>query len=116
MRGTLSIFKDVFETTPLKKEEKGNGRELLKERNELLIHRYYFYGKFTGSRYLLILNRLSKEMHLSVITIAELLQDNFEAIDKLRHDNPDANYFAKKWPHLIWNTKTLILLLNDQES
>jgi hypothetical protein len=102
MRGTLTIFKDVFETPPIKKEENGTGRDLLKQRNECLVDRYYFYGKFTDKRYSKILEHLSQEFFLAQITIADLLQDNFEMIDKLRHEQPQKNYFTKKWPHLVW--------------
>jgi hypothetical protein len=77
--------------------------DLTKMRNDCLIDRYYYYGKFTDKRYDAILNHLQQEFFINATyTIPELLNDNFELLDKLKASKPGKDYFKKKWPHLVW--------------
>lgn len=102
-RGTLTLFKDIFEadqSTPETEEIKG--RAQLQKRNECLVDRYYHKGKFTDKRYSKILEELSEEFFLSQITVAELLEDNFGMLQTLKAEQPQKSHFIKKWPHLVW--------------
>lgn len=81
---------------------KGRSAELHDLRNECLVARYYFYGKFTDKRYSKILEDLSREFFLSTVTIPEVLDENFESLNELRNQQPTESFFKKKWPHLVW--------------
>jgi len=103
-RGSLSLFVNIFEDTPSEAASKRKGRsaELHSIRNECLIDRYYYYGKFTQNRYSNILDILSKEFFITPTTILELIQENFQLLADLKIKQPAHTYFQKKWPHLKW--------------
>jgi hypothetical protein len=105
-RGSLTLFANVFnEEVPsevLSKPRKGRSSELHSQRNDCLIDRYYFYGKYTEKRYLAILEDLSHEFFISTVTIPELITENYELLLALKEKKPSKQYFLKKWPHLVW--------------
>jgi hypothetical protein len=103
MRGSRTIFKDVFENRPTPVEKrKGRSPMFHQQRNEVLVARFYYYGKFTEKRYEGILDSLSFEFHLSPVTIPELISDNMEQLASLKAKQPPKSYFSKKWPYLVW--------------
>lgn len=104
-RGTLALFRDVFQdTAPVMQVSKtGRSAALHSKRNECLVARYYYYGKFTDKRYDAILNILQDEFFLSSeITLPRVLQENYETLMRLKAEAPAVGYFKKKWPHLVW--------------
>jgi hypothetical protein len=104
-RGTITLFKNIFtEDTPapVEKQRKGRSDVLNAKRNECLIDRYFFYGKFSGLRYELILDTLSKEFFLSSVTIPKIVDENLEKLIELKREKPDKSFFQNKWPHLVW--------------
>lgn len=104
MRGSLTLFKDFFEQpeTAVKVRRKGRSQELNEQRNECLVSRYYYYGKFTEKRYMVILEDLSREFFLSPTTISEVVNDNITILAKLKREQPVKQFFTKRWPHLTW--------------
>jgi hypothetical protein len=104
MRGANTLFKNVFQKqkSEVTKKRKGRSPELHALRNECLVDRYYYYGKFSDKRYTIIIETLSHEFFISPITIPELLSKNYSKIDKLKKQLPAKTYFVKKWPHLRW--------------
>jgi len=102
-RRSVKIFDEVFQTLPADIErKKGRSAQLHNRRNECLIDRYYYYGKFTDKRYLDILDDLSREFFLSPVTIPDLIADNISMLTKLKAQQPSKSYFSKKWNHLMW--------------
>lgn len=103
MRGQQSLFENMFVAVPeLTVSRQGRSEELIKERNECLVSRYYYYGKFTDKRYEAIMNELKKEFFIETTTIEERIQENFEKLAELKKQQPQKNYFKDKWPHLVW--------------
>lgn len=103
MRGQQSLFQEVFvPATTLTVSRQGRSERLHNRRNECLIDRYYFYGKFTDKRYDSILKTLEDEFFLEEITLQKRLSENFELLSKLKSEQPAKSYFVKKWPHLVW--------------
>ncbi len=104
MRGQQSLFQEVFvpaeEVTTTTRQ--GRSDRLHNRRNECLVDRYYFYGKFTDKRYESILNTLEEEFFIEEITIQKRITENFELLEKLKAEVPQKEYFRKKWPHLVW--------------
>lgn len=105
MRGQQALFENFFEqpqdvvTTTTRR---GRSEELIAARNEALVDRYYFYGKFTDKRYDAILEDLEKEFFIAQFTIQERINENFAKLSELKAHAPTKDYFKKKYPHLVW--------------
>lgn len=104
MRGSLTLFTDIFEesATTSGTKKKGRSSELHAKRNECLIHRYYFYGNFSDMRYTAIIEALAQEFFLSTVTIPEVIQSNIDLLKNLKDIKPNKTFFVKKYPHLNW--------------
>lgn len=111
--GAISLFKDIFEQPrPIEKSRKGRSLSLIEKRNELLLARYYWHGrkKIEGKTisYSSLLETVSNEFFLSMVTIPEIVDANYDMLSALKrqwHDEPEEKMqkaFAKKWPHFVW--------------
>lgn len=108
MRGSQTLFAEIFEAPPAPKQRKGRSATLISKRNSLLIDRYYYYGRVFEYSYPKVLSLLEEEMFLSMITIPEVITDNLDALSELKRNFKDEKpekliqHFKKKWPYLIW--------------
>jgi hypothetical protein len=105
MRGQQSLFEGFFTTDneqPVMNARQGRSEELHNKRNEALVERYYFYGKFTDKRYEAIVDQLSEEFYIAPFTIQERINENFSKMSELKAMQPTKDYFKKKYPHLVW--------------
>lgn len=106
MRGSNTLFSDIFQTTapaPIKRA-KGRSASLHDQRNECLVARYYFYSKFHENKlaYNYIITTVASEFWLSPVTVPEIIDDNYESLIRLKKEQPSLRYFKDKWPHLVW--------------
>lgn len=104
-RGTITLFKNIFQEetpAPIEKQRKGRSEHHNSKRNDCLIDRYFFYGKYSGLRYELILERLSGEFFLSAVTIPKIVDENLDKLIELKKQKPEKGFFQNKWPHLVW--------------
>lgn len=104
-RGTLKLFKDIFTDdtpAPVEKQKRGRSDVLNAKRNECLLDRYFFYGRFTDKRYEKILEELSSEFFLSAVTIPKIVDENLDKLIALKKEKPEKSFFQNKWPHLVW--------------
>lgn len=98
-----TLFEDVFEQPPvLTVTRQGRSDYLHNQRNECLVERYYFYGKFTNNRYEAILDTLKHEFFIEAETIQDRISENFHIIERLKSEQPPKSYYQKKWPYLVW--------------
>lgn len=107
MRGQqtfLSLFGDelIAPVPKLTDERKGRDSELDRLRNELLLHRYYYYGKFTGLRYSVTIQRLSSEFFVSDRRIQDIIQKSADEIQEIRNTAPSVTEMRTKWPNWVW--------------
>lgn len=102
MRGSNTLFADIFEKETPSKTKKGRNPILIAQRNDCLIDRYYYYGKFHNSRYSFIIETLSTEFFISEVTIPDVINDNFNKLSELKKLQPSQKYFKDKWPHMMW--------------
>jgi hypothetical protein len=105
MRGSNILFADIFETPPSEVQhggKKGRCPELNHLRNECLVERFYYYGKFFDKRYTTIIETLAREFFLSEITVPKVISANRDQLTSLRKQQPAIPYFKKRWPHLTW--------------
>lgn len=96
------MFNDMLEREAGGLPRSGRSEHLHKLRNECLVHRYYFYFKFTDKRYEAILEILKSEFFIETFTIQDRLNEGYDVLASLRTEAPGKAYFAKKWPHLVW--------------
>ena len=103
MRGSNTLFSDVFDPLPATqtKQKKGRSADLISLRNNCLIDRYFYYGMQRLS-YTAILETIGKEFFVSVHTIPYIVSDYTDHLHKLRASPPKPADFKKKWPHLVW--------------
>jgi hypothetical protein len=104
-RGVNTLFSHIFvEAAPAQPSKRKSGRseEQNSRRNECLLDRYFFYGRFSGLRYDLILEKLSAEFFLSEVTIPKVVQENLDKLIQIKKSEPTKEYFQNKWPHLVW--------------
>jgi len=103
VRGQQKLFADVFLTPPeLTVQRQGRSEELIGQRNECLIARYYYHGKFGEKRYDSILSELQSEFFIEEFTIQKRISENYELLLSLKAQQPTRDFFKKKWPHLVW--------------
>jgi hypothetical protein len=103
-RGSQSLFSHVFiEPAPTRNPEgRGRSEELIKARNELLLHRYYYYMAIHNKRYDWALQKLESELFLSQRRIIDVMEQERALLLKLRADKPDIAYFRSKFPFMVW--------------
>jgi hypothetical protein len=105
-RGVNTLFSNIFiedaTPTPVEKQKKGRSEAHNSRRNDCLIDRYFFYGRFSGLRYDLILAKLSEEFFLSEVTIPKIVDEYIDRLVQLKQSKPTVEDFKNKWPHLVW--------------
>lgn len=102
MRGE-TLFNNLIETPELPvPSKKGRCADLVAERNELLMARYYYLRSFTDKSYDAVLQQLKQEFFLSVITIPQIVEKHVDDFLSLKRLAPNPTYFSKKWPHIKW--------------
>lgn len=106
MRGKR-IFESTMGTVVQKSAEPkkaGRSSELHAFRNDVLLHRYYFYSKLYSVRlaYDEILRILSVEFALSPFTIAEIITGNTEILKGIIAEGLTVRRLSQKFPHLNW--------------
>lgn len=104
MGGSKKLFDDLLlsEIPSVRTRKAGRSQELYAMRNELLVHRHYYYVFHTDKRYNAIMNILSHEFHLQVFTIQKHLSECHAMLKDLEKRKPARGYFKKKWPHWVW--------------
>ncbi len=102
MRGSNTLFADIFDAPAIPKQKKGRNKDLHDLRNECLIDRYFYYGSKRLS-YSAVLETISREFFISAFTIPYLVSDYAAQLQKLKQEKPSLKYFKDKWPHLVWS-------------
>jgi len=107
MRGSNTLFSDIFPVTIPEKQRRGRSETFDSERNACLISAYYFIGSNSGYRYELLLKIISKQFWLSETTVGNILSLNHHLLVKVRKENPSKKDLKEKWPHLTWDVPDL---------
>lgn len=102
MRGHKSIFKDIFY-----KVEKGNkmsnSRLLMPLRNNLLLHRYYFFIEIARMRFDDALKQLEREFFISEIRLIAIISSHSEKLKNIVASQPTKKALEKAYPHIKWD-------------
>lgn len=98
-----SLFPDLTTTCPDKVPGKGRNPEYDAKRNELLLARYFFYGKYTSKRYSWIIAQLASEFFLAQRRITDIIAENTTGLKQLRDNPPTIKELRQRWSHLVWD-------------
>jgi len=101
MRGSNTLFADIFETQAPTRLKKGRSADLIARRNELLVHRYFYYGQ-QKIRYDVILEKVGTEFFVSVHTIPDIIASHIQVLKQIKDNPPTSKELQKKWPFLVW--------------
>lgn len=101
-RTYLQLFDEPKQPDNPKPERRGRSESLNRKRNELLIHRYYYYIKIEGKQYIATLDNLENELMLAQQTIVNNVANNRELLKELNAAKPGKAFFKKKYPWLVW--------------
>ena len=102
MRGQRLFDNLIQESVADDSAQKGRSKLLVEKRNELLLSRYYYYGYYKNLLYVQILKFLEAEFFIAPDTIANIIQENTDFLQKLRKKELVLYSFRSRWPHLKW--------------
>lgn len=99
----LSLFDNEKPSIAPKAERRGRSEILVERRNELLLHRHFYYYKIKRVQYHIGLQALEQEFFLTERTIVDIVQNDNSILKNLKAINPDdAKYFKRKYPFMSW--------------
>lgn len=110
MRGQYSLFNSLISpnasataTSADSVLKKGRSYRLILERNECLLHRYYFYIKINRNQYADVIAILSSEFFLSQERIIICLNQNRQALKEVLAEAPDVKQLRSRYTWMQWN-------------
>lgn len=101
-RGQFSLF-NTFETKTEQLSLEGRTRNyLMPERNQALVHRFFFYGWMKDFKYSRCLAELEKEFFLSERRLVDILAEVDDQLQNLHRKPPTLKELQAKFPWLNW--------------
>lgn len=97
-----TLFGEEYELPEDKPVLKGRSATKIELRNELLLHRYYFYGRFTPFRYDLVLQHLESEFFLEPRTIQDIITASVLRIRAIKQSAPTVKELRARWSWMDW--------------
>ncbi len=103
MRGQQSLFSNLFVATLEKGSDKQRPRNYYQpERNEALVHRYYFHAEMNRLRYDDCIAQLEKEFHITSPRIISVLTQSHGMIESVINSKPTLKELENKFPWYSW--------------
>lgn len=117
MKKGSRFFENVMEVKKAGqiKGRAGRNADLLRQRNDKLFHRYYYYGKILHKKYEVVLFALSSEFDLSESTITQLIEKSQKRIKEIRDKELTRGQLKKLYPLYNWNEKATDIKLEVKE-
>jgi hypothetical protein len=103
MLGQRSLFDNFIDAPkPAKNSRGGRDPQLLRERDEVIVARYYYLVRIKKMQYPDALATLRVQFFHSEIIIQRVLQRHFEQLKRLKEERTPASVFRKRYPWLVW--------------
>lgn len=81
---------------------KGRNKELINERNLMILHRYYYYVRIQRKRYDDVLDELAKEFFLTCRRIIDIVSENAEKLNEINKNQLSIKDLKTAYPFFIW--------------
>lgn len=101
MRGK-KLFQSIRTTTPEPEKRVATRVQMLSQRDECLLVRYYFYAVLKGFNYEDTLYKLRTEFFISPDRIARIVERNLERLRQLKENKLTKYNMKDKWPQFKW--------------
>jgi hypothetical protein len=108
MRGQRSLFSDKFEAAIVKTTKQRPRNFYKPERDEALVHRYFYYIEINRLRYDDSIRQLEREFHITAPRIIAVLSEMQSMIERVITDNPTIKELECKFPWLNWRNQRLV--------
>jgi hypothetical protein len=103
MRGQQSLFSSLFVETVPKTAQKQRPRNYYQpERNEALVHRYYYHAEMNRLRYDDCIRQLEIEFHITAPRIISVLTECTSIIESVINTKPSIKDLENKFPWYSW--------------
>lgn len=99
----FNLFNEEVEQNTSETKQRGRDRDLIAQRNEKLLYRYFFYGYYTDKRNSAVLKQLSLEFDLTEERISRLMSELFDDLQELRQKPPSIKKMAEKYDFFNWS-------------
>lgn len=83
--------------------KKGRNSELLRQRDEMLGYRYWFYVRIKKMRYDIVMKQLSMEFCISKRRVGDIVIEKSSFIKNISERGTTIHEVKKMYPHLNWN-------------
>lgn len=104
VRGQHSLHTQFFGNTTVAPKEKQRPRNFfMPERNQLLVHRYYFYAEIKGYRYDKCLTELEQDMFITETRLSTVLTECMDLLRQIMQTKPTLKQLQRQFPRLNWN-------------
>lgn len=101
VRGQNTIFQTLIDFEE-KTMRRGRSDNLLQQRNELILHRYYYFVVLKKRQYIDTLHTLSEENFLSTTTLTRIIISQHEYLKEVHRNHPDERDLRGKYPWVVW--------------
>lgn len=103
MRGQRSLYNSLFPDTVKEIKEVSRPRNYYQpERNEAVVHRFYFYAVVNDIKYEKCLALLEKEFYLTSSRLIKVLTDSNDMLNRVSNESPSTKDLEIKFPHFTW--------------
>jgi len=81
---------------------KGRSARLIADRDELLLHRFYWYMRNPRNAYDWVVRQVGKEFALSETTVSTILTQKHGQLAAVRDAKPTVETMRTQWPWMSW--------------
>lgn len=104
MRGQQSLF-GLLEVEEQRTSDTPRPRNFfMPDRDEAILHRFYYWGEIQEIRYDRVLARLEKEFYITKARLIVVLSNNNDHLNALIRSKPTVQELRKKIPHFNWRS------------
>lgn len=86
----------------MKHLNKGRSRQLIRQRDQRLAARFYWYNEIIGLRHEKCLRHLEREFDLRGSRIQDILTQNIGIVRQLEDKKADAAFLKALFPFMVW--------------
>ncbi len=103
MRGQRSLFDNLLTPEPVAKfTQRGRNLDCIDNRNNLLLHRYYYYAKIKNEKYNDIMALLERELFITTSRIVVCLTQNEMSLKAIFNAEVSVKELKEKFSWLVW--------------